>query len=167
MKMSPYFADLLPIYVAEIEDLTTDSGGGDVLHARLREKRAQVPDLLLMIDSNPEMLAVVFHKSISVKSRPAIVRILSSEPDEFPSWDSVAGSVQFASWATGLVGQIQAAPGGEQFLLTTVALEYLHGLHEISEQEAGEIDSDDDDESEDLAEAGDQWLSEQGFDSQN
>lgn len=164
MKISQYFTDLLPIYVAEIEDLTTDSGGSDVLHARLKAKRSQISDLLPMMETNPEMLAVVFHKGITLKNPKTIIRFLAREPSEFPLWDSVSQSVQFESWATGLVETIQAAAGGEQFLLTTVALEYLYALNEISDYESEEVDAED--ESDDLAEAGDQWLSDHGFDSQ-
>lgn len=166
MKISHYFADLRPIYVAEIEDLTTDSGGGDVLNARLKAKRSQISDLLPMMETNPEMLAVAFHKGMTVNNPKTIFRLLAKEPFEFPSWDSVSGSVEFEPWASDLVDMLHATEGGEQFLLTTVALEYLYSLSEASEHLPEERDSDDEsDESDDLGEAGDQWLSDQGFDS--
>lgn len=163
MRISPYFTDLMATYIAEIDDLRTDSGGGDVFHARLKEKRSQISDLLPMMQTNPEMLAVAFHKSIVVKNPATIINFLAKEPSKFPSWKSVAPSVQFEPWATAIVEKIKAEVGGEQFLLTAVMLEHLYSLYEVSEDELEEIESDE--ESGDLGEAGGQWLSDQGFDS--
>lgn len=168
MRISRYFTDLMATYVAEIDDLKTDSGGGDVLSARLKDKRSQFLDLLPMMGTNPEMLAVIFHKSVAVKKSKTIISYLSKEPSEFPSWDSVSQSVQFEPWAAGLIENLQTAAGGEEFLLTTVMLEYLYSRYEISENESSEDESeemDSEDESADLSEAGGQWLSDQGFDS--
>ena len=39
MKLSPFFNDLSSSYAYEIEDLTYDSGGDDVLKSRLKDKR--------------------------------------------------------------------------------------------------------------------------------
>lgn len=169
MKISHYFSDLRAIYVAEIEDLTTDSGGGDVLKARLREKRAQISDLLPMMETNPEMLAVAFHKSVIVKSPRIVIRLLACEPEEFPAWEAVSECVLFEPWATSMVETMLDEAGGEQFLLTTVALEYLYSLGDSSAHASDDEDEDEDHiegDSDDLAEAGDQWLSDQGFDSQ-
>jgi hypothetical protein len=163
MRISRYFTELMATYVAEIDDLKTDSGGGDVLKARLKDRRSQIVDLMPMMETNPEMLAVAFHKSIDVKDAKTILNYLSKEPAQFPSWDSVSSSVQFESWAIAPVETLRKAHGGEQFLLTAVMLEYLFSRYEISEDHYEEDDSDD--ESEDLNEAGGQWLSDQGFDS--
>ena len=167
MRISRYFTDLMATYVAEVDDLKTDSGGGDVLKARLKDRRSQLVDLMPMMETNPEMMAVAFHKSISIKSAKTILSYLSKEPSEFPAWDSVAPSVQFESWAIAPVEALKKVKGGEQFLLTTVMLEYLFSRYEVSEehhQEDGEEDELDND-VEDLNEAGGQWLSDQGFDS--
>lgn len=163
MRISRYFTELMATYVAEIDDLKTDSGGGDVLKSRLKDRRSQIVDLMPMMETNPEMLAVAFHKSIVVKDTKTILNYLSKEPAQFPSWDSVSPSVQFESWAIAPVETLRKAEGGEQFLLTTVMLEYLFSRYEISEDHYEEEDSED--ESEDLSEAGGQWLSDQGFDS--
>jgi hypothetical protein len=61
VKLSRFFEDLMAVYNAEIEDLKSDSEGKNVLKARLREKGEQLPLLLPMMDSNPEMLASAFH----------------------------------------------------------------------------------------------------------
>jgi len=63
MKLSSYFQDLQSVYDAEIEDLTNDSEGKDVLRQRLKEKREQVSLLLGMMKSNPEMIAPAFHNA--------------------------------------------------------------------------------------------------------
>ncbi len=163
MRISHYFTDLMATYIADVEDLKTDSNGDDVLNARLKEKRSQIPDLLPMIKTNPEMLAVIFHKSIVVENPETILSFLDKEPAEFPSWNSISNSIQFAPWATSLVEKLKTNADGEQFLLTTVMLEHLYSLYEISEEEFEEVDSGD--ESGDLAESGGQWLSDHGFDS--
>ena len=167
MRISRYFTELMATYVAEIDDLKTDSGGSDVLKARLKDRRSQIPDLMPMMESNPEMMAVAFHKSIVVKDAKTILSYLPKEPSAFPSWDSIAPCVQFEPWAASTVEMLKKAEGGEQFLLTTVMLEYMFSRYEVSEDHHQHEDSEDDsdNDSEDLNEAGGQWLSDQGFDS--
>jgi hypothetical protein len=120
-----------------------------------------------MMDSNPEMMAVAFHKSIVVKDAKAILNYLPKEPSGFPSWDSIAPFVQFEPWATATIAMLKKTEGGEQFLLTTVMLEYMFSRYEVSEDhhQSDESDDDDDRDSEDLSEAGGEWLADQGFDS--
>ena len=57
-KLSRYFANLTSSYNAELDDLRTDSEGNNVLKARLAKKREQVPQLLMMMECAPEMVAV-------------------------------------------------------------------------------------------------------------
>lgn len=165
MRISRYFTDLMATYLADIDDLKTDSGGDDVLLARLKQKRAQIPSLMSMIQTNPEMMAVVFHKNIKVKKPKMIMGYINKEPADFPSWDSVSASVQFEPWATSVVEKLKTVEGGEQFLLTTVMLEHLFALYETSEHVADQDESEDTEEDEDLAESGGEWMSEHGFDS--
>jgi hypothetical protein len=73
--------------------------------------------------------------------------------------------VQFEPWATATVEMLKKAEGGEQFLLTTVMLEYMFSRYEVSEDHHQAEESDDDENSEDLNEAGGEWLADQGFDS--
>jgi hypothetical protein len=162
MRISRYFTDLMATYVADIDDLKTDSGGEDVLTDRLKEKRSQIADLMPMIKTNPEMLAVIFHKSVIVKKPEVIMSYLDKEPAKFPSWDTISSSVQFQPWSTSLVEKLKTEAGGEHFLLTTVMLEHLYGLYEVSEDAIEEMEAE---ESDDLAESGGEWLSEHGFDS--
>lgn len=162
MRISRYFTDLMATYVADIEDMKTDSGGDDVLAERLKDKRTQLPDLMPMMDSNPEMMSIIFHRSIVVKKSATIMSYIDKEPAKFPSWDSVSASVKFEPWATSIVEKLKAEAGGEQFLLTTVMLEYLYSRYEVSEEAAEELETE---ETEDLAESGGEWLSEHGFDS--
>ncbi len=162
MRISRYFTDLMATYVADIEDMKTDSGGDDVLADRLKEKRSQISDLMPMMNTNPEMLAVVFHRSIKVKKAATILSYLDKEPSKFPSWESISDSVQFQPWATSLVEQLKSNADGEQFLLTAVMLEHLYALYEVSEDAAEEMETE---ESDDLAESGNEWMAEQGFDS--
>jgi hypothetical protein len=149
-------------YVADIDDLKTDSGGEDVLTDRLIEKRSQLTDLMPMIKTNPEMLAIIFHRSVIVKNPEVIMSYLDKEPAKFPSWDTISPSVQFQPWSTSLVEKLKSEVGGEHFLLTTVMLEHLYALYEVSEDAIEEMEAE---ESDDLAESGGEWLSEHGFDS--
>ena len=149
-------------YIADINDLKTDSGGEDVLTDRLKNKRSQIPDLMPMIMTNPEMMAVIFHCSIVIKQPKIIMAYIDKEPAKFPAWDDISSGVEFQPWAISIIDQLKDEAGGEQFLLTTVMLEHLYALYEASEDANEEME---DDESDDLAESGGEWLTEQGFDS--
>lgn len=162
MRISRYFTDLMATYVADINDFKTDSGGEDVLVERLKEKRSQIQDLMPMMQSNPEMMAIIFHKSIAIKKAATIMTYLDKEPAMFPAWDEISPSVQFQPWATSIIEKLKGEVGGEHFLLTTIMLEHLYALYEVSEDAIEEMETE---ESEDLAESGGEWLSEHGFDS--
>lgn len=173
MRLSPFFEDLKSAYDAELDDLMTDSAGHDVLAKRLRLKRKQVPDLLVMIESNPEMVAVAFHGGIRF-SRPEVMRdLVAQDPEDLPGWEILLGSLHLEPWAADLASVVLKAPNGEQFLVVTSCLEYLHGrtsaLPEAGERRPNDdFDSDGDDgdfdTDVDLEEAGADWLAEQGFD---
>jgi hypothetical protein len=162
MRISRYFTDLMATYVADINDFKTDSDGMDVLAERLIEKRSQIQDLMPMMKSNPEMMAIIFHKSVAIKKTAAIMSYLDKEPAMFPAWDEISPSVQFQPWATSIIDKLKSEAGGENFLLTTVMLEHLYALYEVSEDAIEEMETE---ESDDLAESGGEWLSEHGFDS--
>ena len=162
MRISHYFTDLMATYVADITDLKTDSAGEDVLSERLKEKRSQIPDLMPMITTNPEMMAVIFHKSILIIKPEIIMSYLDKEPAKLPAWADISSSVEFQPWASSLIEKLKNVAGGEHFLLTTVMLEHLYSLYEASEDAIEEMESE---ESDDLAESGGEWLSEHGFDS--
>ncbi len=174
MSLSHYFEDLSKAYKAELEDLQSDSEGNDVLAKRLKEKRSQFAALLPMIDTAPEMVAVVFHGELHFDNLQAMYNLSLTEPDEFPDWDALALTLQMSPAMQALVKQALAAPGGERFMLTVACLEYLYSNSagtrravqddDSDEHDEGENGRSDDDDERDLDEAGADWMSEQGFD---
>lgn len=183
MKLSRYFSDLRKAYDAELDDLTSDSEGKDVLKKRLAAKRGEIGFLVQMLAYSPEMVAVVFHQAFRFQRPAAIEKLLSLGEHELPSWPELAGIVQLEPWAESVAQKVLVEPGGAAFLTVAACLEYLHknGIRgEAAEQEADENDTDkefDDDDAdhlsaddarearshEDRDEAGADWLSDQGF----
>lgn len=178
--LSEYFDDLIKSYCAELEDLETDSEGKNVLTSRLNEKRAQLGALLPMIDSAPEMVAPVFHGACSFHDSQTMTLISSTEPDDFPAWETLVPVVEFASWANDYVALVLAEPAGERFLISTACLEFLYERKAERTRRSGspsdendqdsdrfEVDGDQDDtdaQDRDMDEAGADWLADQGFD---
>jgi hypothetical protein len=196
MKFSRFFEDLITMYNAELEDLRSDSEGKDVLKGRLNEKREQLPFLLSMMGSNPEMLAVAFHGGFRFMNPLVMESLISKELNKHPSWTELSKTVKLEPWADKLVPIVLQDAGGDAFMVIAAALEYLNksnksrqsspsnslededdsegdadGSHELKENgdldghygRHGRDDGDDGDDY-DLAEAGSEWLVEQGFD---
>jgi ABC-type Zn2+ transport system substrate-binding protein/surface adhesin len=143
MSMSAFFRALRASYQAEIDDLSFDSEGRDVLRHRLEEKRGQVLFLKQMMDLSPEMVATVFHKGFHFVIPAAMEHVLTLEPDEFPEWGSLSDAVQLAPWAKDLADVFLTEPQGEWFMVTAAALEYLYQRapaqgHDESHEEHGE-----------------------------
>lgn len=178
MRLSSFFEDLKSAYEAELDDLTTDSAGHDVLAKRLQAKRGQVSQLLPMIECNPEMVAVAFHGGMRFDSPEVMRDLAAQEPEDLPTWSELQASVHLEPWAETLANIVLKDPNGEQFLVVTACLEYLLGRSAIpsesgdgpsrgsgsdggGDDDDGRAESDDD---VDLEEAGADWLSEQGFD---
>lgn len=183
MRLSRYFSDLSRAYGDEIDDLLTDSDGRTVLRQRLDVKRQQFAAILPMIEFSPEMVAVAFYDAFRFTAA-AMPEFAQCEPGQrgFPAWADLAGRLSVADWAAPLVAAAQKADGGDVFLVTTATLEYLrlHGRGGVapeedrSEQsEKSEAEEGDDykeygeDDEQDLAEAGADWLAEQGFEAPN
>lgn len=182
MSLSYYFEDLIKAYRAELDDLQSDSEGKNVLSTRLKQKRSQFAQLMPMIDTAPEMVAVVFHNHIIFQNAQVMAQLVASEPEEFPSWDELSAVISFEPAAEKLVKIVLAESGGELFLITTACLEYLvsktngRSASAQADDDSDERDDDDkdgrteegDDEGEDMAENLDEasadWLAEQGFD---
>jgi len=162
-----YFEDIFERYANEIDDLRSDSEGRDVLARRLRDKHKEFPFLLSMIDTAPEMVAPAFHGAFRFTSQTLVYGAAHSEPgdDDFPSWSELARTLEIADWAKPLVAQCLKQDGGDSFLVTTAVLEHMlgSGLAVRAAPESSR-DHDEDDDAEDLSEAGDEWMSEQGFD---
>ncbi len=187
MSISPFFLNLRSAYRSEMDDLTFDSEGRDVLRQRLAEKRKEISFLVQMMELSPEMVAVIFHQGFNFK-RPAVMdHLLSHEADEFPEWSHVSDGIEWAPWAQELAQVILKAPGGEWFLTVAAGLHYMagkpdaapamqNGNDELDDEDADEdgddhqdeFDADEDgDEPGDARarkEAGADWLVGQGFD---
>ena len=186
MTISPFFLDLRSAYQSEIDDLTFDSEGRDVLRQRLADKRKEISFLVKMMELSPEMVAVIFHQGLTFRLPAVMEHLLSHEADEFPDWSSLADGIEFAPWAQSLADVVLQEPGGEWFLTVAAGLEYMAGKPGLALSAQGddkdEDDKDDehDDDSQDefdldengddhgngksRKEAGDDWMVGQGFD---
>ena len=175
MKKSRYFSDLIKSYLAEIDDLVTDSEGKSVLQKRLNDKRREIDAILPMIELSPEMVAVMFYGAFGFKSPEIMQQIVLSGPDQpdFLSWTELKSELTVSDWARPLIDASLKVQGGDAFLVSTAALEFLRNKEpfsapppepETDDDNDGENESDDDGEMGDLNEAGADWLSEQGFD---
>ena len=189
MNVSPFFLNLHSAYQAEMDDLTFDSDGRDVLRQRLADKRRQIGFLVQMMELSPEMVAVIFHQAMEFK-RPALMDdLLGRDADQFPDWSSLSSSIDMAPWTRELVQVILQAPLGEWFLTLAAGLHYLAGKPVAAHAGQGDDarndhdeDSDDQDDGDgpddfdthesdevrgdarDREEAGASWLEGQGFD---
>ena len=191
MSMSAFFRALRASYQSEIDDLTFDSEGRDVLRKRLLEKRSQIAFLSQMIESAPEMVAVVLHGGFHFELPAVMEQMLTLEPDEFPDWDSLSDAVQLTPWAKDLANIFLTEPQGAWFMTVAAVLEYLYWRQPVSHQDSGHAsdgtphdehgrqvggrhldhghDFDADDESHqqpdhEQDEASAEWLEDQGFD---
>lgn len=192
MNISPFFRHLRSAYQAELDDLTSDSEGKDVLRKRLAEKRKEIDFLIQMMALSPEMVAVVFHQGFTFRLPAVMDDLLSFESDELPDWDRLEGVITLQPWARELADIVLKQPQGEWFMTVAAALEYMHTKpdgrhvvkHEGDEEEKhghkhdgendDEVDGDadnhsefeDDDEKErkQREKAGSDWMVEQGFD---
>jgi hypothetical protein len=171
LKKSHYFSELIRSYNAEVDDLVTDSAGKSVLQKRLDDKRHEMDAILPMIEFSPEMVAVVFYDAFDFHSSELMRQIIVSEPDdpEFIAWETLKNELTIADWAQPLIASALKTKGGDCFLVSTAALEYLRtkSSPEAAEPEPRDEDEggreDDEDGSDDLSEAGADWLAEQGF----
>ena len=190
MAISSFFHGLRSGYQAEIDDLTFDSDGANVLRQRLTQRRKELKFLLKMIELSPEMVAVVLHQGMKFKSPAAMHNLLSHESDELPEWDNLASTIELTPWAQELVRTIAQEPMGPWFLTVAAGLEFLYTLPEKhragGRSRADDHDDGDDEDAEDSQnhekdndnprnsdddlgdtddeEAGADWMEEQGFD---
>jgi len=126
MSMSAFFRALRASYQSEIDDLTFDSEGRDVLRKRLLEKRSQIGFLSQMLESSPEMVAVVFHGGFHFELPSVMEQLLTLESDEFPDWSSLSDAVQLTPWAKDIARTFLKEPQGEWFMTVAAVLEYLY-----------------------------------------
>ena len=180
MNISPFFLQLRSAYQAELDDLTSDSEGKDVLRKRLVEKRKELSFLIQMIEISPEMVAVVLHQGMRFKLPAVMDHLLSNEADELPQWDSIADAIQLTPWAQELSQEILLYPMGDWFMCVAAGLEYMYGKpngmsagkqaddqddeDEDEEARLNEFDAEEEEEARMREEAGADWMAEQGFD---
>lgn len=180
MSLSPFFHHLRSAYQAELDDLTSDSEGSNILAKKLAERRKELKFLLSMLELSPEMVAVVFHQGFRFK-RPAVMEeLVRQESEDLPEWDSLADSVELAPWAHTLAQQVLQQPAGAWFMSVAAALEYLLNKPDARFAAADESDDEEDDrddierdpegmdederQSRVNEEEGAAWMVEQGFD---
>ena len=180
MSLSPFFHHLRSAYQAELDDLTSDSEGSNILAKKLAERRKELKFLLSMLELSPEMVAVVFHQGFRFK-RPAVMEeLVRQESEDLPEWDSLAGAVELAPWAHTLAQQVLQQPTGAWFMSVAAALEYLLNKPDARFAAADESDDEEDDrddierdpegmdederQSRVNEEEGAAWMVEQGFD---
>ena len=185
MSISPFFLNLRSAYRSEMDDLSFDSDGRDVLAQRLNDKRGEISFLVQMMELSPEMVAVIFHRGFSFRQPAVMDHLLTHEADEFPEWSQLSGGIDLTPWAHELAREVLKADGGEWFLTVAAGLHYMAGKpdalasHSASE-DADEDDSDNNSDDQDdfdadkdgdtpgdaraRKEAGADWLVDQGFD---
>ena len=187
MLIAPFFLDLRSAYQSELDDLTFDSEGKDVLRQRLADKRKEMGFLVRMIELSPEMVAVVFHQAFGFKTPAALDDLLGREAEDFPDWAELSQSLSIAPWAQPLVEAVLKEPRGEWFLAVVAGLEYMASKPALAGRSGDEDDGDSDDPNGDnledefddeehegdggaqgdaksRKEAADDWMSDQGFD---
>jgi hypothetical protein len=172
MNKSYFFAELAESYDAELQDLLNDSEGNSALKLRLKEKRQELAALVAMIEFSPEIVVPVFYDAFTFPNAKAMQAAVACEPDDgdFPSWDVLSSVVTVAPWAAPYVQTVLGEPAGEAFMVQAACLEFLRQFDAATPSSAddeakAEKDDEGDDDDEDLAEAGDDWMGEQGFDS--
>lgn len=128
MSLSRYFHALRDGYFAELDDLSQDSEGRDVLAARLRDKRDAFATLVDLLDVDPLMAAPALHGAFALTGArtPALEDLLDRDPERFLPWSEVSAPVQVAAWAVPLIERALGHEQGETFLCTVLGLEYLH-----------------------------------------
>jgi hypothetical protein len=183
VSIQPFFLELRSAYQSEMDDLTFDSEGQNVLRQRLVAKRKELGFLLQMMAFSPEMVAVVFHQAFVFKQPGVMEMVLGHEADELPDWDTLCNAVELAPWAQPLADTVLKEAEGPRFMTMAAALEYMFakpegalkaGKGDDDEDQDEDHDSEGDDERNPLEdddedarareEAGADWLADQGFD---
>ena len=187
MNLSPFFRNLRSAYQAELDDLTQDSEGKNVLRKRLADKRKEIGFLAQMIELSPEMVAVVFHQGFRFTTPAALDKLVGLQPKAFPDWATLSSAVTLEPWAHSLAQTVLREPQGATFMAVAAGLEYLHQHarlaahagpgHDAADADDGETPEHDDDydalsaddalepqDSRSREEASANWLADVGFD---
>ena len=181
MSLSPFFHHLRSAYQAELDDLSSDSEGSNVLAKKLAERRKELSFLLSMIELSPEMVAVVFHQGFQFKRAAVMEELVRQESEDLPDWGSVSDTVDLAPWAQSLAQQVLQQASGPWFMTVAAALEYLHHKPDARLARNEDDERDQDEERDDIEQdpegmdederqsrvsekEGAAWMVEQGFD---
>ena len=173
MTISTFFTDLRSAYQAELDDLSQDSEGKDVLKKRLADKRGEIDFLVKMMELSPEMVAVIFHQAFTYLQPAVMDDLMSFEADELPDWTGLANDIQIAPWAQPLVDKVLSESGGEWFLTVAATLEYMMGKpvtraaqadDETDDEEEFDGDAEERADAKASKEAAEDWMVGQGFD---
>lgn len=143
MKISPFFRNLHSAYQAELDDLTQDSEGKNVLRRRLADKRKEIDFLVQMMGISPEMVAVVFHQGFRLTASPTLEKLLTLDEAAFPDWEDLAKIAKLEPWAQNLAQVVLRDPLGEWFMAVAVGLEYMQ-QHPYLGEALGTQDSEED-----------------------
>jgi len=161
-----YFEDLSERYNSELDHLRTDSENKNVLNLRLQEKRQCFKDLMPMIEEAPEMVAPALHGAYAFNDRRILDRAANGTPGlgRFPRWAEMERTLDIQPWARPLIEMCLGTADGDVFLTSTAVLEWML-TEDIRRPDApSEADEENEDDTEDLGEAGESWMTEQGFD---
>ena len=146
MKISPFFANLRSAYEAEIDDLAFDTDGRNVLRKRLADKQQGLDFLLQMIQSHPEMVAVLFHQAFVFHEPQRLQAVLALESEQVPGWPLHTGTALLPE-AQALAARVLQEPAGPWLLTVAAALEYLQsqsGARTDLAASAGQAEEDED-----------------------
>jgi hypothetical protein len=157
VKISPFFHDLRSAYQAEIDDLTQDSEGKDVLRKRLAQKRSEIGFLVKMMELAPEMVAVVFHQGFRFTRAAPLEQALAVGQDHLPPWESLSTCISLEPWAAALAKTVLAEPGGDRFMVIAAGLEYLQQARFAGSAVGGEADAEGDEDDADDREHDDDY----------
>ena len=142
MAISSFFHSLRAGYQAEIEDMSFDTDGKNVLRQRLTQRRKELKFLLKMIELSPEMVAVVLHQGMQFQSPAAMRHLLSQESDELPDWEQLSSTITLAPWAQELVQTIRKEPMGDWFMVVAAGLEFMQSQPHAARSGAAAQDHD-------------------------
>ena len=163
---SLYFEDLFERYSSELDDLRTDSEGRDVLARRLQDRRKEFSSLMPLLEDAPELAAAALHGAFRITDRKLLDRAVNGTPGlgGCPDWKQLAATLDIAAWARPLIERCLQQPGGDDFLVSAAVLDWMLNEDLRRAPTAGLPHDDEDEDREDLGDAGRDWLAEQGFD---
>jgi hypothetical protein len=160
-----YFEDIFERYSAEIDDLRSDSEGKDVLKKRLRDKHKEFAFLLSMMDTAPRWSPrPSTAPSASAASPSSMAPPTASPARRLPRVERTRPHPRHRP-----VGRAAGRPMPRQGRRRQLPRHRRGARTHARQRPRGArrpaSARDDEEQDEDLGEAGDEWMAEQGFDS--